>query len=46
MTDNAFANLGHAFTALCELRGLRHLRIRPYTPCTNLFAIDIVVRFG
>jgi transposase InsO family protein len=35
MTDNAFAYLGHAFTALCELRGLRHLRIRPYTPRTN-----------
>jgi transposase InsO family protein len=35
MTDNAFAYLGHAFTALCELRGLRHLRIRPYTPQTN-----------
>jgi len=35
MTDNAFAYLGHAFTALCELRGLRHLRTRPYTPRTN-----------
>jgi len=35
MTDNAFAYLGHAFQALCELRGIRHLRIRPYTPRTN-----------
>ena len=35
MTDNAFAYLGQAFTALCALRGLRHLRIRPYTPRTN-----------
>lgn len=35
MTDNAFAYLGHAFTGLCQLRGLRHLRIRPYTPRTN-----------
>lgn len=35
MTDNAFAYLGRAFTALCALRGLRHLRIRPYTPRTN-----------
>ena len=35
MTDNAFAYLGRAFTALCDLRGLRHLRIRPYTPRTN-----------
>lgn len=35
MTDNAFAYLGHAFTALCARRGLRHLRTRPYTPRTN-----------
>jgi transposase InsO family protein len=35
MTDNAFAYLGRAFTALCALRGLRHRRIRPYTPRTN-----------
>ena len=35
MTDNAFAYLGHAFTGLCELRGIRHLRTRPYTPRTN-----------
>jgi hypothetical protein len=35
MTDNAFAYLGRAFTGLCELRGIRHLRTRPYTPRTN-----------
>jgi transposase InsO family protein len=35
MTDNAFAYLGHAFTALCKLQGLRHVRTRPYTPRTN-----------
>jgi transposase InsO family protein len=35
MTDNAFAYLSHVFKALCQLRGLRHLRIRPYTPRTN-----------
>ncbi len=35
MTDNAFAYLGRAFTALCQLRGVRHVRIRPYTPRTN-----------
>lgn len=35
MTDNAFAYLGHAFTALCARRGLHHLRTRPYTPRTN-----------
>ena len=29
MTDNAFAYLGHAFTALCARRGLRHLRRGP-----------------
>ena len=35
MTDNAFAYLSHAFAGVCELRRLRHLRIRPYTPRTN-----------
>lgn len=35
MTDNAFAYLGRAFTGLCQLRGLQHWRIRPYTPRTN-----------
>ncbi len=35
MTDNAFAYLGRAFAGLCQLRGLRHLRTRPYTPRTN-----------
>lgn len=35
MTDNAFAYRGHAFTALCARRGLRHVRTRPYTPRTN-----------
>jgi len=28
-------NRSRAFAALCERRGLRHLRTRPYTPCTN-----------
>ena len=35
MTDNAFAYLGHAFQARCQVRGIRHLRTRPYTPRTN-----------
>ena len=35
MTDNAFAYLGRAFAGLCQLRGLRHARIRPYTPRTS-----------
>ena len=35
MTDNAFAYLSQRFTGLCALRGLRHLRTRPYTPRTN-----------
>ncbi|HET7341788.1 MAG TPA: IS481 family transposase [Methylomirabilota bacterium] len=35
MTDNAFAYLGRAFAGVCQLRGLRHIRIRPYTPRTN-----------
>jgi transposase InsO family protein len=35
MTDNAFAYLSHAFTSVCQLQHLRHVRIRPYTPRTN-----------
>jgi len=35
MTDNGSAYRSRAFAALCERRGLRHLRTRPYTPCTN-----------
>lgn len=35
MTDNAFAYLGRAFAGVCQLRGIRHLRTRPYTPRTN-----------
>lgn len=35
MTDNAFAYLSRPFAGVCELRHLRHLRTRPYTPRTN-----------
>jgi len=35
MTDNAFAYLSRPFQGLCELRHVRHLRTRPYTPRTN-----------
>lgn len=35
MTDNAFAYLSRSFAGVCELRQLRHVRIRPYTPRTN-----------
>jgi transposase InsO family protein len=35
MTDNAFAYTSHLFTALCQRRGVRHVRTRPYTPRTN-----------
>lgn len=35
MTDNGSAYVSHVFAALCHQRGLRHLRTRPYRPCTN-----------
>lgn len=35
MTDNAFAYLGRLFQATCQRYRLRHLRTRPYRPCTN-----------
>ena len=35
MTDNAFVYLSRAFAGVCELRGVRHVRIRPYTHRTN-----------
>lgn len=35
MTDNAFAYLGHEFQAACQRYRMRHLRTRPYRPCTN-----------
>jgi transposase InsO family protein len=35
MTDNARAYLSHAFEAVCQRHRLRHLRTRPYRPCTN-----------
>ena len=35
MTDNGSAYRSHRFAALCQARALRHLRTRPYRPCTN-----------
>ncbi len=35
MTDNAFAYLSRAFRGVCQARGVRPLRTRPYTPRTN-----------
>ena len=35
MTDNGSAFVSKAFTELCASLGLRHKRIRPYTPRTN-----------
>ena len=35
MTDNAFAYRSHAFQAVLQGLGARHLRTRPYTPRTN-----------
>jgi transposase InsO family protein len=35
LTDNAFAYLSRPFAGVCELRQLRPVRIRPYTPRTN-----------
>ena len=35
MTDNGSAYVSHEFAAVCRTLGLRHIRIRPYTPRTN-----------
>ncbi len=35
MTDNAPCYISHRFTRACKRLGLRHLRTRPYRPCTN-----------
>jgi transposase InsO family protein len=35
MTDNGPAYLSHVFAALCHTHQIRHLRTRPYRPCTN-----------
>jgi transposase InsO family protein len=35
MTDNGSAYVSHLFAALCAARSLRHIRTRPYRPCTN-----------
>jgi transposase InsO family protein len=35
MTDNGSAYVSHVFEALCQQRNLKHLRTRPYRPCTN-----------
>jgi transposase InsO family protein len=35
MTDNGPAYVSHLFAALCAARNVRHIRTRPYRPCTN-----------
>ncbi len=35
MTDNGSAFVAHEYAAVCRALGLRHIRIRPYTPRTN-----------
>ena len=35
MTDNGAAYVSHAFAQALAALGARHLRTRPYTPCTN-----------
>src|ERR1022692_2604912 len=35
MTDNGSCFVSHRFAAACRKLGLRHLRTRPYRPCTN-----------
>jgi transposase InsO family protein len=35
MTDNAFAYCARRYAATCAALQLRHLRTRPYRPCTN-----------
>lgn len=35
MTDNGSAYVSHAHALACRQLGIRHLRTRPYRPCTN-----------
>jgi transposase InsO family protein len=35
MTDNGSCYVSHRFAWACRTLGLRHLRTRPYRPCTN-----------
>ena len=35
MTDNGSCYRSHRFVSTCRRLGLRHLRTRPYRPCTN-----------
>ena len=35
MTDNGSCYRSHRFASTCRRLGLRHLRTRPYRPCTN-----------
>jgi transposase InsO family protein len=35
MTDNGSCYRSHRFASACRRLGLRHLRTRPYRPCTN-----------
>ena len=35
MTDNGSCYVSRAFASACRRLGLRHLRTRPYRPCTN-----------
>jgi transposase InsO family protein len=35
MTDNGSCYVSHRFAAACRNLGLRHIRTRPYRPCTN-----------
>lgn len=35
MTDNGSPYVSHLFAQLCAARNLRHLRTKPYRPCTN-----------
>lgn len=35
MTDNGSCYRSHRFASACRKLGLRHLRTRPYRPCTN-----------
>lgn len=35
MTDNGSCYRSHRFASACSRLGLRHLRTRPYRPCTN-----------
>jgi len=35
MTDNGSPYVSIAFRQACQQPGIRHLRTKPYTPCTN-----------